>query len=120
MSKYFSFCNDKQKRLALGKKTRRTKGLDLNLTLRVFLLGALVLSVFAYVLAVNNGSVKGFDISQLEQRLNDLHRQNQELSDQLQATKSLSVLEEEVKNLKMVSVSNIEYLNVAGPVAMAK
>jgi len=120
MSKYFSFCNNKQKRLNQGKKARRARCLDLNLTVRVFLLGAVFLSVFAYVLTVNNGSVKGFEISKLESQITDLNRQNQELSDKVEATKTLSNLEEKVKNLNMVSVSKIEYLNVSGPVAMAK
>ncbi|MDD5289686.1 MAG: hypothetical protein PHT40_00620 [Patescibacteria group bacterium] len=120
MSKYFSFCNDKQKRLNMGKKTRRAKCLNLNLTSRLFLLGLVCFGVFAYVLTVNNGSVKGFEISRLESQLNELQLQNQKLTDQVQATKSLSTLEDKVKTLQMVAVSNIEYLDVSGPVAMAK
>lgn len=104
----------------MAKKARRAKCLDLNLTMRVFLLGAVFLGVFAYVLTVNNGSVKGFEISRLENQLNELQLQNQKLTDQVQATKSLSTLQDKVKTLEMVAVSNIEYLDVNGPVAMAK
>jgi hypothetical protein len=104
----------------MGKKTRRTKCLNLNLALRLFLVGLVCFGVFAYVLTVNNGSVKGFEISKLESQISELSRQNQEFSDKMETTKALSNLEEKAKNLEMVSVSKIEYLNVSGPVAMVK
>lgn len=78
------------------------------------------LGVFGYVLIVNNGSVKGFEVSKLEKQIAALNLENQNLNARLESAKSLTSLEEKVKDLKMVSVSGIEYVNVAGPVAMAK
>jgi cell division protein FtsL len=122
MSKYFSLCRAGLKSAPKKQKSRRHGSFSAksNLIFRVVLLMFLVVAVFGYVVSVNTSSVKGFEISQLEQKIVALDKGNKQLAEDLGSLKTFARVEDKIKELNMVSVGNIEYLVQKNSVAMAK
>jgi hypothetical protein len=120
MSKYFLSCNGKEKMPNSRKKAHSVKCFNLVLISRFFLLFIALFGVFAYILVVNNASVKGFEISNLEKKIGELNVEKQKIASALEEKKSIVNLKEKMADLNMVAVSEIEYLNMNGPVAIAR
>lgn len=120
MSKYFSLCNKKglfknEKRM---KRTRQ--GHSIFKGLRLLMTFLIISSVFGYVVLVNGSSVKGFEIARWEKEKEELWSQNKELKEKVENFKSLTQVEERIKNLNLTSVTEIEYLNKTEAVAVIK
>jgi hypothetical protein len=88
--------------------------------LRLAVIFLIIGSVFGYVVLVNGSSVKGFEIVRWEQENEKLLSQNKELKEQVENLKSLTQMEERIKNLNLTSVAEIEYLTKAEIVAVVK
>lgn len=94
----------------------KRKGL-LRLFNRFLLVCACVLSL-SYIATINDLSIKGFVMDELEERHKQLCKDNQSLEIEATRLESYENILKRAASLKMVKVDNIEYVNAAnGPVA---
>lgn len=71
-----------------------------------------------YIFEVNNLATKGYEIRDLEKKLERLKKENEMLGIQAAELKSMYKIEEKTKELNMVVPKNVTYLNLPGDVAM--
>jgi len=77
---------------------------------RILLLAIIALTVY-YVAGVNDLSIKGFALSDLEQQENKLAAANNKLELDATTLSSYSNISTRIANLKMVAVGQISYIN---------
>jgi len=85
------------------------------LNLRFLNLGLLALVLVlgvAYVVCINDLTVKGFALERLKSQANSLANENQELQTKIMAVQSYNNLVDKVKDLNMVAVGEVDYLTV--------
>jgi cell division protein FtsL len=119
MSRFLTITNSNSVSFGERKKTVRPNSIKVgNVTLN-FLLVALIciLGVF-YIFEVNNMATKGYEIKSLENKINDLKKDNEKLKIQSAELKSMYNIEEKTKELNMVVPKNTSYLNIPGDMAM--
>lgn len=94
-----------------------TKGLA-RVKILIFIL--LIISGIAYFWQINSLSTRGFKIKELEKDIQQLKLDNQKL--ELEATNEQSMfnLDEQIKRLNMVELTQVEYLRPTGPAVAVK
>lgn len=96
-------------------------GYRLNLkTLNIFLFALIMLLGLAYVICVNDLTVKGFSLQELKSQANTLANENQEYEAKVMALQSYNSLVNKVKVLDMVAVGEVDYLTVNNNTLVAK
>lgn len=77
-----------------------------------FLAGAL------YLYQVNSIATKGYEYKEVENRIQEAEREINKLKIQEVELKSMYNIEKATEGLNLVTVSEVSYLDIAGPVAM--
>ena len=85
----------------------------LNLRLiNIAIFSVLAIIGLAYVICINDLTVKGFALKELKSQANTLANENQEIEAKVMATQSYNSLISKVKDLDMVAVGEVDYLTV--------
>lgn len=113
MTDFKSKLNNHQANNRLGKRIN-LKTINIGLFSLVFMLG------FAYVVCINDLTVRGFALSDFKGQLNTLTNENQEIDAKIMATQSYNSLISKVKDLNMVAVENVDYLTINNPLVAKK
>lgn len=99
-----------------GSNKRR---LDLKI-INIFLGGvAMVLGVF-YLININDLTVKGFALKELKSKSNLLLSDNRDYEAKIMNLQSYNNLNDKVKKLNMVAVSEVEYLSTVNTGSLAR
>lgn len=88
------------------------------MALLIFVLGALLLGGLIYLFQVNDLATKGFEVKDVENRIDKLQEERKSLRLKETELKSMYNLEKEVKDLDLVNCSNVSYVEKDGPLAM--
>lgn len=94
----------RQKKLAV-KKYMLSKTCKTSLILFIFAFGLM------YLLQTNAVSSKGFELSDLEIRAEELKRETQKLEVEISKYRSIQSIQERLQDMDMVAADNMEYLN---------
>jgi len=95
---------------------------------RIFMVGnislGLIVVVFMFITATlfllqsNRIAVKGYEINELEKKIDELRETNNKLKTESVKLQSISLIQEKIDNLKMVPVNQINYVTEKTGVAM--
>lgn len=111
----FSRCNAKpQQPLKLG--SLQLDGLMLN----GIMLALIVFVGLSYLLVINQTSVGGFEIKELERANEEMRNQGRQLELVRAEMYSLAAIEEASKDFELVTATNIEYLPAVGSIVAVK
>jgi len=97
-------------KLSEKKQTKSEIKSRTNFIIKMLIIVFLVGSIFLYLLQINSLATKGFKIQKLEQQVNLLQTKNEKLSLQAIKLRSMAELNEKVRNLDMVPISQYSYL----------
>ncbi|MFA6171749.1 MAG: hypothetical protein WCW77_04945 [Patescibacteria group bacterium] len=96
----------KEKLLVSGKLKKL-----LNLKLINTVIAASVAATFGfYLFGVNSLSIKGFELSEINKKVNDLNTENAELELKTMQLESYAYINEKIKNLGLVKADKIDYI----------
>jgi hypothetical protein len=85
----------------------------------IFLLVGLVLLLsFSYLYQVNDLATKGFEVRELEKKIQDLEKDSKKMQIREVELRSMYNIEKFTKDLDLVSPENITYVEMDGPLAM--
>ena len=87
-------------------------------TLILALIILLVLCGALYLYQVNNIAIKGYEIRDMEDKIEGLQKENQKLKIQEVESKSMYNIEKATENLNLVNSVNVTYVEMRGPMAM--
>lgn len=99
---------DFKNKLQTEKSSRRFGLKQFNL----FLFCLIAMAGLAYIICINDLTVKGFALQEMRGELRELALQNEDIEAQIMAIQSYNNLAEKVKDLDMVAVGEVEYLTV--------
>lgn len=77
----------------------------------IVILTLIVLISLLYLAQVNSVAAKGFEIKDLEKRIEELKESNKKLELKVAELRSRGYIGEQIQKLNMVSVSSIDYLS---------
>lgn len=110
--------------LGFSQKEEKTMRIDLSQYLRnslvVLLVAVFVGAGFAYLFAVNTIASKGFQIKELEKKINLAKTENEKLQLRMVELRSMTDLQEKIEELDMVPVDQITYYDTTGPVMVRR
>jgi len=86
----------------------------------IIILGLIVLVSFLYLIQVNSVAAKGFEIKDLEKRIEELKDGNKDLELKVAEFQSRGYIEKEIQKLNMVAVSNVDYITTVSTVVAYK
>ncbi|NCB20420.1 MAG: hypothetical protein EOM88_00635 [Clostridia bacterium] len=89
----------------------RIKNNNLRKAINIFLGSACVILGFAYLVQINNLAVKGFALKELRVQASTLAEENEDLHARALSLQSYGTLSPRLRNLNMVAVEEIIYLN---------
>jgi len=118
MSRYLTITHSNSIRFGERKKALSSGFRMGRITLSFFLVMLICAAGVFYIFEVNNIATKGYEIKSLENRLNELRRENENLRLREAELRSIYKIEEKTEELNMVVPQNISYLNLPGDVAM--
>ncbi|MFZ5982710.1 MAG: hypothetical protein ACOYS2_04050 [Patescibacteria group bacterium] len=101
-----------------GKKFLSGKSKISLVAVAAFVFAVLILGGMVYLFQVNDLATKGFEVREIETRIDDLQEERKNLKLKETELKSMYNLEKEVKDLNLVNCSNISYIEKDGPLAM--
>ena len=85
----------------------------------VFALIFAVISAGAfYLYQVNDLATKGYEIKEIENRINELQKESKKMKIKEVELRSMYNIEKATENLDLVNASNVSYLEMNSPVAM--
>ncbi len=82
---------------------------------RIFIIAFFLISASAYLWQINALSTRGFKIKELENNISDLKKDNQTLELEVTNEQSMFNLNERIKQLNLVAIQKVEYLQPIGP-----
>lgn len=71
-----------------------------------------------YLYQVNNIAIKGYEMKEVENRIQDLEKENQRLKIREVESRSMYNIEKSTEGLNLINSANITYVEMRGPVAM--
>jgi len=83
-------------------------------TFRMGLVVFIVLFGFLYIWQTNSISTKGYELSDLEQQIKQLERENRKLDVHVAEYSSMQNIQERLGGMNLVSADNIEYVTLVG------
>lgn len=111
MARFLTLTSSGKIRRGRRKKTIRTKGIKVGPVALCFVTVVLVCLLSLFYLAQSNKiSTKGYEIRELEEKLEALQEENHKLELKAAELQSVKYIEEEVKHLNMVPVEEVIYL----------
>ncbi len=118
MSRYLTITNSNSARFGERKGILKTQPKIGRVTLSFVLVTLICAAGVFYIFEVNNLATKGYEIRDLETKLNGLRKENETFRIQAAELKSMYKIEEKTKELNMVVPEDVSYLNLPGDVAM--
>lgn len=113
-----SFSKSRNEELA-GNKTRNKGSIRVGLVGAGFLMIFFVIFVSAfYLFQVNNLAIKGYEVKDLENKINELEKSNKEMQIREMELRSMYAIETAAKNFDLLDSANVTYLEINGPVAV--
>ena len=92
------------------------KTMDQNLALINLVVLALVLLIgFAFIIQVNRSTTKGYQIRDLETRIEQLGIENQRMEIEVARNRSVAAIDDKVQMLNMKPVEQVDYVSVGAP-----
>lgn len=82
---------------------------------------AVVFAMFAgffYIYSINQSAVKGYEIRQIEKKISQISNDNELLKIKEAEFRSFYKIEETSKNLNMLEVTDVTYIDTASPLAL--
>jgi hypothetical protein len=112
MTPFLKFQKKFRKPVKVSEKKQTKSGIKsrTNFVVKALIIVFLVGSIFLYLLQINSLATKGFKIQKLEQKVNVLQTKNKKLSLRAIKLRSMAELNEKVRNLDMVPISQYSYL----------
>lgn len=108
-------------RQSTTKKPMRLGSIELDaLMLNGVALAMIIFAGLSYLLVINQTSVGGFEIKELERANETLKQDNRQLELSRAELHSLVAIEEASKELNMVAVTDFEYLPAVGSIVAVK
>jgi hypothetical protein len=100
-------------------KSHNTGSVNIGLaTFLVVLFGTFFILGAFYLYQVNNIATKGSEIKEVENKIKDLEKESQKLKIKEVELKSMYNIEKSIKDLNLVSPSDVSYVEMNGPIAM--
>lgn len=78
----------------------------------------IILSGIGYLYQVNFLATQGFEMKEIEKKIQDVEKENKQLQIREIELRSMSNIEKATEELNLVNSSNVTYIEVAGSVAM--
>ncbi|MFH1523196.1 MAG: hypothetical protein ABIE43_05275 [Patescibacteria group bacterium] len=86
---------------------------------RVLILLIVACGIF-YLTGINDLTVKGFKMQELKKKIRQISSENKDIEHKTMSLESLKYLDERAKNLRMVAVGDINYIEVGGELVAKK
>lgn len=83
----------------------------------VFIAAAFICGAL-YLFQVNSIATKGYEIRDLESRINELHKENKKMEIREVELRSMYNIEKASQDLNLVNSKEVTYIEINGPVAM--
>jgi len=109
-----------QRRARLSKPSLFSKLKISRQKLSVALFLCLIITGFAYLAVINSVSTRGFEIKNLEKRVEDLKEENKKLEMKTADLQSMEVIAQASKALDLEPAEKVEYLEVKAPYVALK
>lgn len=110
---------DFKNKLTVESNRRQAKRLNLR-TINIALFVVIITLGLAYVICVNDLTVKGFALKEMKSQADYLASENQEIEAKVMAMQSYNSLISKVKDLNMVAVDEVDYLTVSNTIVAKK
>ncbi|PIR73740.1 MAG: hypothetical protein COU40_00870 [Candidatus Moranbacteria bacterium CG10_big_fil_rev_8_21_14_0_10_35_21] len=104
-----------------GSKLKSVRGgkVNIGLTTYVFVLSGLAFLLGAvYLYQVNDISTKGFEVREVENKIQDLKKENKKMQIEEVELRSLENIEKAKEELNLVNPVSVSYLEIKSPMAM--
>tara|TARA_Y100000031_G_C8130637_1_gene342724 strand:- start:273 stop:548 length:276 start_codon:yes stop_codon:yes gene_type:complete len=88
--------------------------------INIVILALVLLIGFAYIVQVNRSTTKGYQIRDLETRIEQLGIENQRLEIEVAGNRSVAAVDERVKMLGMVPTETPDYVSAGTPTVALK
>lgn len=108
----------KRKQILKTEPTKKRKAGFVNPVFAVAFFG--VLAGLFYLYSINQSAVRGFQIKEVEKEIANVKKDNEKLRIKEAELKSLYHIEESTKNLNMVGLANVNYIDEGDTVAFGK
>jgi len=82
------------------------------------LIAGLVFSGAVYLSQVNGIAIKGFEVRDVEKKIQILEKENQKLKIQEVELASMNTIEKSMDSLNLVGPANVSYIEINSPMAM--
>ncbi|MDZ7798209.1 MAG: hypothetical protein U5L76_01175 [Patescibacteria group bacterium] len=112
------FQSQRRSRLAKPSFLSKLKISRQKLSVALFL--CLIITGLAYLAVINNVSIRGFEIKELEKRVGDLKEENKNLEMKTAQLQSMEVIAQASKGLDLELAEKVEYLEVKAPFVVLK
>jgi len=106
--------NYQQKQKTLRDKKLAIKKLLLSTAFRISLIVLILILGVVYLLQTTFLSTKGYEITELDKKIENLEQENQKLEFEIASNSSMKNIQERLQNSNMVAVNNVEYITLLG------
>lgn len=118
MSKFIRFSRfNREKFKTSPKESLRKRRLGF-FKLKTIIIGLIIIGGIFYLVQTNKVAVEGFQIKELNQRIEDLRQENRKLEIEAASLQSISEIKKASQDLNLVKAEKIEYIE-AGASAVA-
>jgi hypothetical protein len=108
-------------RVFVLKKSMRLAGKDgqtsLN-TIIFIMIGCVIFAGAFYLYQVNNITIKGYEVREVENKIQSLEKESQKLKIREVESRSMYKIEKATEDLNLVNSANVSYVEMKGPVAL--
>jgi len=103
-----------EKKTTLRQKRERVHNIIVSKTFRISLIVLIVAFGFMYVCQTNSVSAKGYQISDLEKKVQKLQLETRKLDAEIAQHKSMQSIQERLKQTDLVAITSVDYMTVQG------
>jgi hypothetical protein len=87
-------------------------------TIIFIMIGCVIFAGAIYLYQVNNIAIKGYEIKEVENKIQDLEKESQKLKIREVESRSMYNIEKATEELNLVNSANVSYVEMKGPMAM--
>jgi hypothetical protein len=87
-------------------------------TIIFIMIGCLIFAGAFYLYQVNNITIKGYEIKEVENKIQNLEKESQKLKIREVESRSMYNIEKATEDLNLVNSANVSYVEMKGPMAM--
>ena len=103
-----------KKKQTLREKKEAVRKLLVSTTFRSVLAALVVVFGFMYVWQTNTVSTKGYQVTDLETKINELENETRQLEVDIAKHKSMQSLQERMAQTNLVAVTDVDYITMVG------